>query len=108
MCDVAWTSMNISYGVTLECRGPPGQIGHYRRLRLNCKLSQCKHSGSVPCKSRVSNAIGIFGKQQPEAFLIAWADAAHRFSTRAAHMRHMPSHQDVREVLQRSSHILAA
>ena len=109
ICDVAWTSMDISYGVTLECRGSPGQSGHYRRLRLNCKLSQCQHSGSVPCnKSRVLNATGIFGKHEPEAFLIAWADAAHRFSTRDAHMRHVPSHQDVREVLQRSCHILAA
>ena len=110
ICGVAWTSMDISYGVTLECRGSPGQVGHYRRLRLNCKLSlQCKHSGSVPCnKSRVLNAIGIFGEREPEAFLIAWADAAHRFSTRAAHMRHMPSHQDAREVLNIFSHILAA
>ena len=66
ICDVAWTSMDISYGVTLECRGSPGQIGHYRRLRLNCKLFQCQHSGSVPCnKSRVSNATGIFGKHEP-------------------------------------------
>jgi uncharacterized protein YciW len=108
ICDAAWTSMDISYGVALECRGSPGQVGHYRRLRLNCKLSQCKHSGSVPCnKSRVLNATGMFGKREPEAFLIAWADAAHRFSTRAAHMKHMPSHQEVREVLQRSS-VMAA
>ena len=107
--DIAhWKPMDIAYGVTLESRFSPGEAGHYRRLRLTCTLSHCLHSGPRLCnKSRNLTNIGNFGEREPEAYLIAWADAAPKFATRDSHMSYCPSMAEVAAVLQRHSSIAA-
>ena len=42
-----------------------------------------------------------FGPREPDALLIAWAEAAHRFIDHAAHMQYKPNVAVVRETLRR-------
>ena len=99
-----WTPMSDAYPVTLDCHLSPGEPGHYRRLRLRCSLSACLHHALLPCmKYRTLSATANFGEREPEAYLIAWSEAATRFPTREQHMQYRPALADIRAVLQRQS-----
>jgi hypothetical protein len=50
---------------------------------------------------RVTVPIGATGDREPEAYLIAWADAADRFGTRDLHMQHKFAMADLKAVLLR-------
>jgi hypothetical protein len=70
----------------------------YQRLKIDCPLAcdghfdaklcgKYRNTGPAQCKN--------WGPGEPQAFLIAWADAAPRFKTRAEHMVHEPCREDV-------------
>jgi hypothetical protein len=72
----------------------------YNRLRIDCPLSGCAHFEVGNTCGKYRN-LGMaqtthFGPREPEAFLIAWADSASQFKTRAAHLKHEPSLNDIR------------
>jgi hypothetical protein len=94
--------LESGYVVTVDCHLKPGDVGHYQRLLIKCPLSSCQHSETKPCQKYRSLSDGHqvnFGQREPEAYLLAWAEAASRFTDRAAHMRHRPSIADVRDAL---------
>ena len=72
----------------------------YKRLRIDCPLSCSAHFevGNTCGKYRNlgSAQTSHFGPREPEAFLIAWAESASTFKTRAAHLKHEPSLNDIR------------
>jgi len=92
--------------VTVDCHLRPGDVGHYKRLLIKCPLTGCTHFGHNVCQKyrSLSHAhMATFGPREPEAYLIAWAEAASSFTDRASHMRHRPSIAAVREVIVRWS-----
>ena len=92
-------------GLRLDVHLEPGQRGHYRRWVMPCPLRHCQHvGGKYPCQRNRSmgpGQIAHFGQREPEAFLGCWAEAAHRFPSRARHMGWSPSVAQVREYIQR-------
>jgi hypothetical protein len=71
----------------------------YRRLRIVCPSARCRHyEADRPCGKH--RGLGTaqtrdLGPREPEAFLIAWAENAHRFKTRVEHQRHDPCKSDI-------------
>jgi hypothetical protein len=97
-----WIPMNRQYDIEREVRLSPEDKGHYVRLRIQCKLSHCRHGHPKGCtKSRNVSVPHCrdFGAREPEAYLIAWAAAADRFGSRDLHMQHKPAKDDLRAVL---------
>ena len=88
--------------VRLETHLSPGQRGHYARLVMACPLACSSHGGGkLCCKHRNVGAkqTSTLGMREPEAFLGAWAAAAHRFQTQQAHMRYNPLVSEVRDFM---------
>lgn len=94
-------------GITLEenihnedGRQDTGQ--RYHRIAVRCPLSDTMHVDHLACK-RYRN-IGetttrVYGRLEPVGYLGAWLRAGPRFRTRAEHMRHKPTIQEVEAYL---------
>lgn len=99
-----YVALASGFQISVDSHLEPGQPGHYRRLLIKCPLAGCGHVSAKLCQKYRSLSHGNmmnFGHREPEAFLIAWAEAAHRFTDRAAHMQHRPHVHAVQAVIQR-------
>ena len=91
-----------THAIMIDEHLQPGQRGHYRRLLIRCPLGHCRHAGYLQCqkyRSLGANQTSHFGHREPAGFLAAWADAAHRFPDRAAHMRYVPSVPEIAQAM---------
>jgi hypothetical protein len=91
--------LSLKYKLRLDAGCHKGGTA-YNRLRIECPLSCCAHFdvGNTCGKYRNLGTAQTrnFGPREPEAFLIAWAESASRFQSRAAHLNHEPSLNDIR------------
>lgn len=86
------------FPIVMDSHLQPGEPGHYKRLMIKCPLSTCQHFDHRPCQKYRSLGPGQmrqFGHCEPEAYLVAWADAAKLFARRHEHMQHRPSPNDI-------------
>lgn len=77
-----------------------GQSGHYRRLMIRCPLSgHCAHGTPsrrcVKYRNTMANQTKALGQREPEAYLLAWAAAAARFSCKEDHVGYNPTAGEV-------------
>ena len=91
--------LSLKYKLRFDAGSHKGGTA-YNRLRIECPLSCCAHFDVGKTCGKYRN-LGIaqtrnFGPREPEAFLIAWAESASQFQTRAAHLNHEPSLNDIR------------
>jgi hypothetical protein len=71
----------------------------YRRWRIECPSACSSHwQAGKPCgkfRSLGGAQTTNHGAREPEAYLIAWAESAPRFKSKADHMKHDPSQADI-------------
>ena len=100
-----YDGLSSQHRIAIDERGVIGQPGYYRRLCIRCPLAGGSHFhqgkdcqkyrniGAAQCQS--------LGPREPELYLLAWADAAATYCSRALHMQFKPTVTDMRRALQK-------
>lgn len=95
--------LHSPYNIYYDEHGVAGQPGHYQRLCIKCPLVGAAHYHDRTLCQKYRNIgpgqCGTFGQREPELFLLAWADAADKFESRALHMKFKPQVTDMQRAL---------